>query len=266
MLVSVCAGLVCAQTSVNPASASSSNSIERLRELVEAGALPRVQLEKAEAAAADAEDEAFLRKTLYGKDLTEQQADEMIAVTERRVDRKQEALDKRKALVDEGVASRSELTPLLEDLDMARKEHDLALSRAKLVEELAEMAKAEVKLQAHLENAPWEAHKIAERYDGDGMFTPHDFQRVEVAFHQEFSKDLPISASGETAVHRALGFDHRNRVDVAINPDQPEGVWLRQFLAANHIPYFAFRAAVPRKATGAHIHIGPQSTRLVHGG
>jgi hypothetical protein len=39
-------------------------------------------------------------------------------------------------------------------------------------------------------------------------------------------------------------------------------VWLRAYLAAKEIPYYAFRAAVPGKATGAHIHIGPGSTRL----
>jgi hypothetical protein len=51
-------------------------------------------------------------------------------------------------------------------------------------------------------------------------------------------------------------------VDVAIHPDDPEGQWLLTYLLENHIPYFAFRHAVPGKATGAHIHIGPQSTRL----
>jgi hypothetical protein len=71
---------------------------------------------------------------------------------------------------------------------------------------------------------------------------------------------------GETAVHRALGFDHRNRVDVAVHPDQPEGVWLRQYLELHYIPYFAFRRAVPGKATGAHIHIGPMSTPLARAG
>ena len=90
--------------------------------------------------------------------------------------------------------------------------------------------------------------------------------RVEMAFAERFGKPLPVSANGETAVHRALGFDHRGRVDVAVQPDQPEGVWLRQFLTENRIPYFAFRQAVPGKATGAHIHIGPMSTRLVPGG
>jgi len=64
-----------------------------------------------------------------------------------------------------------------------------------------------------------------------------------------------VSAMGETAVHRALGFDHRGRVDVAVNPDQPEGVWLREFLTENRIPYFAFRQAVPGKGHwSAHTH------------
>jgi hypothetical protein len=92
------------------------------------------------------------------------------------------------------------------------------------------------------------------------------FARVEVAFEEHFGKKLPVSAVGETAVHRAMGFDHRGRVDVALNPDQPEGAWLCQYLAQNYIPFFAFRQAVPGKATGAHIHIGPMSTKLVSGG
>jgi len=89
---------------------------------------------------------------------------------------------------------------------------------------------------------------------------------VETAFEREFGKPLPVSAMGETAVHRALGFDHRGRVDVALNPDAPEGAWLRAYLTVNHIPFFAFRQAVPGKATGAHIHIGPMSARLDSGG
>jgi hypothetical protein len=40
-------------------------------------------------------------------------------------------------------------------------------------------------------------------------------------------------------------------------------VWLRRYLQSQKIPYYAFTHAVPGKATGAHIHIGPGSTRLV---
>ena len=89
---------------------------------------------------------------------------------------------------------------------------------------------------------------------------------MEVAFREHFGKPMPVSAMGETAVHRAMGFDHRGRVDVALHPDQPEGVWLLQYLTDNHIPFFAFRQAVKGKATGAHIHIGPMSTKLASGG
>ena len=51
-------------------------------------------------------------------------------------------------------------------------------------------------------------------------------------------------------------------MDVAVEPDSREGKWLRQYLEAHRIPYFAFWHAAAGKATGAHIHIGPESTRL----
>ncbi len=99
-------------------------------------------------------------------------------------------------------------------------------------------------------------------FEGDGQISPADIQRIAAAYQSEFHRPLPISANGETNAHRALGFDHRGRVDVAVNPDQKEGIWLRSYLEKNDIPYYAFRAAVPGKATGAHIHIGPGSARL----
>ena len=121
-------------------------------------------------------------------------------------------------------------------------------------------------MEARLQHEPATSHELADRYDGDGVFTMATFAHVEVDFEKEFGKPLPVSAMGETAVHRSLGFDHRGRVDVAIHPDQPEGRWLLEYLVEKHIPYFAFRQAVPGKATGAHIHIGPLSTRYKLGG
>jgi hypothetical protein len=124
------------------------------------------------------------------------------------------------------------------------------------------MAEAEEAVQAQLAAHPLEAPKLAERFDGNGVFNTQMFERVEAAFTAKFGKPLPVSANGQTAVHTALGFDHHGRVDVAVHPDQPEGVWLREYLTQNRIPFFAFRQAVPGKATGAHIHMGPMSTRL----
>jgi hypothetical protein len=236
-------------------------SIQRLRALVDAGALPRVQLEQAEDALGDAQDMAVLRRSMYGQDITEEQAGEMVAAAQRRLDRRQKQLDRVRGLIDSGIAAKNDLDPLAAQVDYARTEYDLAVSRAKLTLELAEMVRAEQarppREQASTGGAPAPVH-----YDGAGVFTSAQFQQVSAAFEHRFSKALPVSAMGETAVHRAMGFDHRGRVDVAVSPGEPEGLWLRQYLESRGIPYFAFWQAAPGKATGAHIHIGPESTRL----
>jgi hypothetical protein len=262
----VCASCVYAQTEEPPEVMRAKAGIDKLRSLVEAGVASRAQLERAEAAVADAEDAALLRKTLYGTELTEDQAGDMLAAAQRRVDRRQKAYEEDKKLVDNGVASLLSLTTFLEELDMARKEYDLAESRVRLTRELTRMAEDEQALEAKLSQQPDEARELADRYDGDGVFSMVTFARVEIDFEKQFGKPLPVSAMGETAVHRSLGFDHHGRVDVAIHPDQPEGHWLLEYLVDHHIPYFAFRHAVPGKATGAHIHIGPMSTRIKLGG
>jgi hypothetical protein len=258
--------LVCAQTPEDTDVARAKAGIEKLRELVLAGAAPRVELEQAEEAMADAEDFSFLRKTLYGTDLTEAQVDAMVAAAGRRLERRRHAVTRAQKLVDMGVASQTSMGTFLEAQDWARKEYDLAESRAHSVRELARMAEVEQNLQQRLEEEPEVAPHLAERFDGDGAFSADIFRKVERAYEAHFSKPLPVSAMGETAVHRALGFDHRGRVDVAVNPSQPEGKWLRGYLETNRIPFFAFWQAVPGKATGAHIHLGPISTRLAHGG
>jgi len=263
----VCAAMsVYAQGQDAPEVARAKADIERLRALVQAGAAPRNQLERAEEQMADAEDASFLRKTLYGQELTAEQADEMIAAAARRQSRREKAYEAAKKLVDAHVAPATSLeTPLLE-IDSARKEFALAETRANLTKELAAMVHAEEDLDTTLTHQPSAASSLAERFDGDGIFTTPQFAKVESAFESKFRKPLPVSAMGETAVHKSLGFDHRGRVDVAIFPDAPEGVWLRDYLAKHKIPYFAFRHAVPGKATGAHIHIGPGSTRIRNGG
>src|SRR5580658_90808 len=263
LVLLLCAAAALAQNSVDPDVARAQIELNRVRVMVETGAYPRSQLQKAEAAVADAEDAATIRKSIYNQDLTGDQADEMVAAAGRRFDRRKQAYDDAKKLVDAGVAPAQSLTNPQRDMDFARKETELAETRAKLAHEAIEIAEGEAALQAQLAAHPTEIPKTAERFDGNGIFTPQIFERIETAFASHFGKPLPVSANGETAVHRALGFDHRGRVDVAVHPDQPEGVWLRGYLTEHRIPFFAFRQAVPGKATGAHIHMGPMSTRLV---
>src|SRR5215471_2430937 len=109
LLIFVCACCVFAQTE-DPEVARAKANIDRLRSLVESGVVPRAQLEKAEAAVADAQYAALLRRTLYGTELTEDQADDMVSAARRRVDRRQTAFDEAKKLVDNGVASMQSLS------------------------------------------------------------------------------------------------------------------------------------------------------------
>jgi hypothetical protein len=259
----VCSFTLAAQIPEDPEIARAKIDLNRIRVLVETGVLPRAQLQKAEDSIADATDSVVIRMSIYSQDLTEDQANELVAAANRRFERRKKAYDDAKKLVDAGAMPSQTLNNLLQEMDFARKDSELTANRADLAQQIAAMAEAEAAAEARTPSGRSETPKIAERYDGDGIFTPEMFSRVETAYQQRFGKTLPVSANGETAVHRALGFDHRGRVDVALRPDQPEGVWLREYLKARRIPFFAFSQAVPGKATGAHIHLGPGSTRLV---
>ena len=238
--------------------------IEQVRTLVDAGAAPKSALEKAYAEIEDNRDEETLRRTLYAHVTADQiptyQTSDMLAAAERRVARIKARVEQHRALVAEGLFARNTLDPLLQELEVREETLRLAQSRARFFDELAEMARREQELaQLEESSAPRPAR---ERFDGMGTFTRDDLRSVVLAFEKEFAKPLPVSASGDTPFHRAMGFDHRGRVDVALNPDAPEGAWLRKFLEDQRIPFYAFREAVPGAASGAHIHIGPPSLRL----
>ena len=226
--------------------------------MVENGSLPKVKLDEAEAELEDARDEGLITRALYGKDLTAEQARSVVEAAKRRVDRRQKIVEEQKKLVDMGVIAKVEMTASVDNVDRAQKEYDWALKRTELVKQIEAIAANEAELMRQLATAsPLEQRKLAEYFAGKGSFSPQDLQHVESAFIARFGKPLPISVNGESAVHKSMGFDHRGRVDVAVTPDQPEGVWLRHYLTVNRIPFFAFRRAIAHQATGAHIHMGP---------
>jgi hypothetical protein len=243
--------------------------LQRIKNLVEAGALPRIRVEQADADLADAQDEAILERTLYGafpaKGAGEDTSAEMIAAAQRRVDRQQARLDRAREIVAAGVAAQSYVLPVQEELTLRQTSLDLAHLRARLITEDA--ALSNIPKPADIPSSAIEDFDLfaqgMEHYEGAGGFhESRDLAPLELAFESRFARPLPISAEGETEVHRALGFDHRGRADVAVDPSQPEGVWLRQYLKLHNIPYYAFMHAIPGKATAAHVHIGPGSTRL----
>jgi hypothetical protein len=259
-----------AQISENAATYSiktAQDQVQRIGSLVDAGALPRVRLEQAQRDLADAQDEAVLDRSLYGKipvqSLTEEMANDMVAAAQRRVDRQQQRIADANRLVDDGIIAKNSVTALQEEMNLRDMALNLAHSRAGLINELAAMARSERALESASASSADAFTRGMEHFEGNGLFNEaKDLKPIETAFKRAFEKPLPISADGETAVHHALGFDHRGRVDVAINPEQKEGQWLLNYLKAKKIPFYAFTHAIPGKATGAHIHIGPGSTRL----
>jgi hypothetical protein len=243
--------------------------VSRLEELVREGAVARARLDQAKSILDDAEDEAILKRTLFGQitvqDLTRDQIDAMVEAAKRRVARLEPKLEAQRQLVEQGVLARVELAPVEEEISLRRQTLSLAENRARTFEGLLELMQAEA---AAAERAAKEWEKATpvwrpvERYDGNGRFDLAQLKQIETAFQKRFDIALPVSALGMTELHRSMGFDHRNRVDIALTPDSPEGIWLRKYLELNRIPYFAFRSFVPGSATNAHIHIGPPSLRL----
>ena len=244
--------------------------IQDLRNQVTAGIAPRARVDQAEAALAAARDAELLSHPVSLDELTEGRATQLEDAARRQVERAKTRLEQARTLVDAGLVAAKSLAAPTEELAAAQSSYDLTLSRTALVHQLVEMAQIEQQAAEAPEviaaSPGTGTPPMMERFDGRGSFTPEDLFRVESAFEREFHKALPISADGETAVHRAMGYDHRNRVDVALFPDTTEGKWLRHYLEASAIPYYAFRSLVLGKATAAHIHIGPPSTRLPAGG
>lgn len=216
---------------------------------------------------ADLADEVMLRNTLYVsisaddiyrsemvQELADRQASEMLAASKRRVARQEKRIEEMRAAIETGKAQSDEMKPLMDELNRRIEVSYLALARSSVLEDIVRSARNQLRSRSLRGGR-------MERFDGNRPFTPAMLRAIEIAFVKQFRRALPISAEGDTALHRALGFDHRGRVDVAVSPDHPEGVWLRRYLESMRIPYYAFRTAIPGSATAPHIHIGPGSTR-----
>ena len=241
--------------------------LELIKELASIGAVSRARLQLAEDKLSDARDEDTLRRLLYGRigveELSESQAKELVDAARRRVERVARQYEGQRALVDQGVISKGQVDDIERQLADRRLGLQLAESRAKMFEDLLNMAKIEELFAAEPQEAD-EPKPVVETFTGSGVFKDAHLKYVEAAFEKQFGKPLPISARGQSALHTMLGFDHSGRVDVGVNPDDEEGEWLRNQLKALQVPYIALRAMIPGKSTAPHIHIGLPSSRLKH--
>ena len=99
------------------------------------------------------------------------------------------------------------------------------------------------------------------RYNGAGPWALSQVGKIDTFFRQKFGRPLPIAVFGQGAIHNQWHLDHRNAMDVSLDPNGVEAQALMDFLRANGIPFSAFRTAIPNVATGPHIHIGVPSHR-----
>jgi hypothetical protein len=218
---------------------------------------------------ADAKDEATLQLTLYREFSVEElyksaqleaqfekDIPQMLAAAQRRVSRAEDLLNRQRELVAKKAAKPNTVQPYVDELQKRISVASLAISRARTLTDIIDTARDDRRNAARIGQGTNTTH-----YRGSGFFSGADREVLERAYLKRFGRPLPVSAEGATSLHRALGFDHKGRIDVALTPDQPEGLWLRSYLETLGIPYYAFRSAVIGSATGAHIHIGPGSTR-----
>jgi hypothetical protein len=208
----------------------------------------------------DAVDTEVVRTLLTAKTLSEEQTNMLITAAGRRFERRKQAYSAAKQSVDAGKADASVLQPLERDVDFARKICDVAESMSRS-RELTAFASVEA-WDRILAGGSGIGYGLTDRFNGSSAFTDADLKKLKAAFEKQYGRPLPISAHGDSASHRAMGFDHRGRIDVAVSPMQPEGAWLRRYLTEQGFTYFAFASAVRGKATGAHIHIGPPSGHI----
>lgn len=230
-----------------------------------------VQIVTPEEQEADDEDSAILLRTMRTvnvddlalsaaqQDAAEQDVKDMLGAAERMADRIDRRATRVSQLVAQGAVSQDAIARVNEEAERRHNTLDLVTERAAMLTEVIEMARADMP-------GPGGARRLgsgAMRYDGTGrLIRPAEMATLSAAFQKKFSHPLPVSAWGESAAHAMMGFDHRGRIDVAVYPDGPEGRWVRAWLERLRIPYYAFRTALPGRSTGAHIHIGPGSSRI----
>jgi hypothetical protein len=251
--------------------ALATQEVERIKTLVERGVEAPIRLAQAEQDLADAQDRAVLDRMQYADsaDATPQLDNDMVEAAKRRVNREEERIEQQKKLMADGLVAAHDLTSLEVELNQRQLDLYWAQSRIQFGIQEDELAKQRSSIASAQEAARTQYADFSvdgeEHYEGVGTFDEaRDLKLLATAYETEFAHLLPISADGETALHRSMGFDHRGRIDVAVDPNESAGIWLRHYLRSRQIPYFAFSRAIPGKATAAHIHIGTGSTRLAH--
>ena len=179
-------------------------------------------------------------------------------------------LTKVKELLAQGLVTRSELETAETCATRTREKVVEAQAQFKSADVLISEASVEVEAE---ESTPQvrptgrAVHTLVQtrayiRYGGARVWSLSEAAGIKQFFARRFGRALPIGAFGQSALHNRWGYDHRNAMDIGVNPGSNEGQALIGYLRANGIPFTAFHFAVPGIATGPHIHIGLPSHRI----
>jgi len=189
----------------------------------------------------------------------------VLAIHERDLARRAELAELRQDLFEREVLSKREFEESqkaqaeaqknVDDTRVAIADTDRMLTEARMAEALARLTP--------LARGGYEETAGLVRFNGVAAWSlTVDMPRLQKFFLARFSRALPISAFGQTALHDRMGFDHRNALDVAVHPDSPEGRALMGHLRAQGIPFIAAWGPIPGSTSGAHIHVGQPSPRI----
>jgi hypothetical protein len=193
--------------------------------------------------------------------------EKLLALYQTSVRKTEERLNQTKKLFADGLISQH---------DVEQSEHALADAKLKVTEAQTQISGADTQIaQALIEiEGDKQIAKLGRlprgglirttsfiRYAGAGSWVLSQAGKIEGFFQQTFKRPLPIAVFGQGSIHNQWHLDHRNAMDISLNPDGPEGQALLDFLRRNGIPFSAFRGAIPGVATGPHIHIGMPSHR-----
>jgi hypothetical protein len=200
------------------------------------------------------------------KRVVREQLQKSMGLHEEKIRNQTSDYETKKEMYDKNLISRSEVEDSERALTNARLE--AKRTREWIAEDARALALAEQAADEESKAAPKRAANRAYRaalirYDGATSWSLAGFDRIERFYRQRFGRSLPISAMGQSHTHDRLGLDHRDAMDVAVRPDSAEGRGLMAYLRGAGIPFIAFRGKMSTMSTGAHIHIGRPSPRLV---
>src|SRR5215471_113070 len=184
----------------------------------------------------------------------------------------EERLAQMKELCNQGLAKRQDVETAADAFKVASVKLLEAQSQVKAVD----VEVAEALVEAKVEYAPSSVGSIRApratgnfvrntayiRYGGGRPWSLSDAGPIKQFFMVRFGRPLPIHVFGQSPLHDRWGYDHRNAMDIGLNPDSTEGQALIDYLRATGVPFTAFHLAIPGVATGPHIHIGLPSRRI----